>query len=87
MILLLVKRHVECSITRSGGKCRSAAAKRRMIIHLVSLFRVLREVPKVRQPDKIRGKANINQGKETSVSAPPETLTSFHLTLKLATSF
>lgn len=50
---------------------------------------MFRAVPKVHQPDKIvaHGKANINQGRETSAPAPPETVTSFHLTLKLATSF
>lgn len=50
---------------------------------------MFRAVPKVHQPDKIvaHGNANINQGRETSASAPPETVTSFHLTLKLAISF
>lgn len=64
-------------------------AKQRIIIHLVFLFSMFRAVPKVTSQIKYvaHGKANINQGRETSASAPPETFTSFHLTLTLATCF
>lgn len=74
-------------MTQSEEKRRSVTARQRALTNSLLLPRVLRAGPRLSQPGKhvAHQKGNINQGRETSASAPPERVTSFHLTLKFAT--